>query len=58
MFRYSKKAGKDTQALEAERFDASIDLRVYKLYELTHAEVLVIDPTFGLSTGAYELLAY
>jgi adenine-specific DNA-methyltransferase len=45
-----KKAGEDTQALEAE-----IDLRVYKLYELTHAEVLVIDPTFGLSAAAYEV---
>ena len=48
-----KKSGEDTQALEAE-----IDLRVYKLYELTHAEVLVIDPTFGLSEESYELLAY
>jgi adenine-specific DNA-methyltransferase len=48
-----KQAGEDTQTLEAE-----IDLRVYKLYELTHAEVLVIDPNFGLSAGEYELLAY
>lgn len=44
-----KKTGEDTQALEDE-----IDLRVYKLYELTHAEVLVIDPTFGMSAGEYE----
>lgn len=49
----SKKASEDTQVLEVE-----IDLRVYKLYELTHAEVLVIDPTFGLSEESYELLAY
>lgn len=44
-----KKAGEDTQALEDE-----IDLRVYKLYELTHAEVLVIDPAFGMSEEEYE----
>jgi hypothetical protein len=48
-----KKAGEDTQVLEAE-----IDLRVYKLYELTHAEVLVIDPNLGMSAEKYELLAY
>lgn len=48
-----KRAGDDTQAWEAE-----IDLRVYKLYELTHAEVLVIDPAFGMSAAEYELLAY
>jgi hypothetical protein len=48
-----KKSGEDTQALEAE-----IDLRVYKLYELTHADVLVIDPTLGMSAEEYELLAF
>jgi hypothetical protein len=46
----------NTNKVEAERFDGSIDLRVYKLYELTHAEVLVIDPNFGLSAAAYERL--
>ena len=48
-----KKAGENTAAHEAE-----IDLRVYRLYELTHAEVLLIDPTFGLSEGEYEVLTY
>ncbi|MFN8430030.1 MAG: TaqI-like C-terminal specificity domain-containing protein [Spirosomataceae bacterium] len=48
-----KKAGEDTQAWEDE-----IDLRVYKLYELTHAEVLVIDPAFGMSEEAYEGLVF
>ncbi len=38
----------DTSALEAE-----IDVLVYKLYGLTHAEVLVVDPEFGLSEGEY-----
>lgn len=44
-----KKAGEDTQAWEDE-----IDLRVYKLYELTHEEVLIIDPNFGMSAEEYE----
>jgi adenine-specific DNA-methyltransferase len=48
-----KKAGENTQALEDE-----IDLRVYKLYELTHAEVLVIDPNLGMSAAAYESIVY
>lgn len=38
----------DTSALEAE-----IDLRVYHLYNLTHAEVLLIDPQFALSEAEY-----
>lgn len=37
-----------TLALEAE-----IDLMVYHLYTLTHAEVLLIDPQFALSEAAY-----
>lgn len=44
-----KKAGEDTLAWEDE-----IDLRVYKLYELTHEEVLIIDPSFGMSAEEYE----
>ena len=44
-----KKVGADTSAWEAE-----IDLRVYKLYELTYAEVLVVEPGFGMSEGEYE----
>lgn len=44
-----KKAGDDTQVWEDE-----IDLRVYKLYELTHEEVLIIDPSFGMSAEEYE----
>ncbi len=39
----------DTSALEAE-----IDLMVYHLYNLTHAEVLLIDPAFGLTEAEYE----
>jgi hypothetical protein len=38
----------DTSALEAE-----IDLLVYRLYGLTYAEVLVVDPEFGLSEAEY-----
>jgi len=39
----------DTSALEAE-----IDVMVYKLYELTYDEVLVVDPEFSMSRGEYE----
>ena len=31
-----------------------IDLMVYKLYELSYAEVLVVDPEFGLSEEEYD----
>lgn len=39
----------DTAALEAK-----IDLQVYHLYNLTHAEVLLIDPAFALSEAEYQ----
>jgi hypothetical protein len=26
---------------------------VYRLYDLTHADVLLVDPAFGLSEAAY-----
>jgi len=38
----------DTTPLEAQ-----IDLLVYHLYDLTHAEVLVVDPDFGMGEEAY-----
>ncbi|PPK87755.1 Eco57I restriction-modification methylase [Neolewinella xylanilytica] len=38
----------DTTALEAE-----IDVLVYRLYGLTYAEVLVVDPGFGMSEEEY-----
>ncbi|MFN4233239.1 MAG: Eco57I restriction-modification methylase domain-containing protein [Bacteroidia bacterium] len=44
-----KEQGKDTTALEQQ-----IDHLVYKLYELTYEEVLVIDPAFPLSKEEYE----
>ncbi|MEA1986954.1 MAG: TaqI-like C-terminal specificity domain-containing protein [Candidatus Marinimicrobia bacterium] len=44
-----KKAGKDTQQLEDK-----IDLMVYKLYELTYAEVKIVDPDFLMSEEEYE----
>lgn len=31
-----------------------IDIMVYKLYELSYAEVLVVDPAFGLSEEEYD----
>ena len=44
-----KKSAVNTQALEAK-----IDLRVYKRYKLTNAEVLVVEPGFGLSEAGYD----
>lgn len=40
----------DTSSLEAE-----IDLIVYKLYNLTYDEVLLVDPDFGLTAEEYEV---
>jgi len=45
----NKKENLDTSVLENE-----IDVMVYKLYELTYDEVLVIDAGFGLSAQEYE----
>ncbi len=45
----NKKDNIDTTALEAK-----IDIMVYKLYELTYEEVLVIEPEFSLSKQEYE----
>ncbi|MDX5419726.1 MAG: hypothetical protein LPK09_10965 [Hymenobacteraceae bacterium] len=42
-------AGADTSAPEAE-----IDLQVFRLYDLTYDEVLLVDPAFALSREAYE----
>ena len=44
----NKKENINTKDLEAK-----IDLMVYKLYELTFEEVLVVEPDFGLSKEAY-----
>lgn len=41
--------GQDTTALEQQ-----IDNLVYRLYELSYDEVIVIDPAFGLSKEDYE----
>lgn len=45
----NKKDNIDTTNLETQ-----IDLMVYKLYELTYDEVLVVEPEFGLSEQEYE----
>jgi adenine-specific DNA-methyltransferase len=36
----------------------SLDLKIYKLYELSYAEVLVVDPEFGLSEEEYNSYVY
>ncbi len=43
-----KEVGEDTTAEEQK-----IDLMVYKLYELTYAEVKIVEPTVGLSKEEY-----
>ena len=45
-------AGADTSALEAE-----IDLQVYRLYQLTYEEVLLVDPAFAMPREEYEAAA-
>jgi hypothetical protein len=35
-------------------FERQIDVMVYKLYELTYDEVLVVEPEFWLSREEYE----
>jgi hypothetical protein len=42
------------QHLETKELEAKIDLMVYKLYELTYDEVLVVEPEFSLSKQEYE----
>lgn len=44
-----KKSNKDTTALEQE-----IDTMVFKLYELSYDEVLVVEPEYWLSKAEYE----
>jgi hypothetical protein len=34
--------------------EIKITIMVYKLYELTYNEVLVVEPTFGLSKQEYD----
>ena len=36
------------------QLEAQIDLLVYKLYGLTYAEVLVVDPEFGMTEEEYN----
>ncbi len=36
----------------------SLDIKIYKLYELTYAEVLVVDPEFSLSEEEYNNYVY
>lgn len=44
--------------LEINETANQIDLMVYKLYELSYAEVLVVDPEFGLSEQEYNSYVY
>ena len=45
----AKKHSQDTAADEKQ-----IDLLLYKFYDLTHEEVLVTDPEFGIRPSEYE----
>lgn len=42
------------QHLDTTELETKIDLMVYKLYELTYDEVLVVEPAFSLSKQEYE----
>ena len=37
-----------------KEIETKIDIMVYKLYELTYDEVLVVEPEFGLSEQEYD----
>ena len=43
-----------SQNIETTALENKIDIMVYKLYELTYDEVLVIDAGFGMSEQEYE----
>ncbi len=47
---------KEVQTLQTQinQTDNQIDLMVYKLYELTHEEVLIVDPEFSMSERDYN----
>jgi len=49
----AKKANPQANTTDLEQ---QIDNMVYKLYELTYAEVKVIDPKFGLTEAEYEAI--
>lgn len=42
------------QKLDTTALETKIDIMVYKLYELTYDEVLVVEPEFSLSKQEYE----
>lgn len=46
-------AGADTSSLEA-----GIDLQVYRLYDLSYDEVLLVDPAFAMPREEYEAVLY
>lgn len=48
-FRMKIKTAQDTSVLEHQ-----IDVMVYKLYELTYDEVLIVEPEFEISREEYE----
>lgn len=45
-------------SLDTSEFELKIAIIVYKLYELSYAEVLVVDPEFGLSEEEYNSYVY
>ena len=40
--------------LKTDELEKNLDLIIYKLYNLTHQEVLIVDPEFGLTQGEYD----
>ena len=52
LFEENKKKALELQR-EIENTEKEIDLMVYKLYDLTHEEVLIIDDVFGMSKEEY-----
>lgn len=44
------------QSLPTQHLEDEIDMLVYKLYDPTYDEVLVVDSEFGMSEGEYTNL--
>jgi hypothetical protein len=49
-------AKKDNTNINISLFESQIDNLIYKLYELSYAEVKVIDPEFALTELEYEAI--
>mgnify|MGYP002347078624 CR=1 FL=1 len=55
---YNPKDLNSDDVQQVKKYERQIDVMVYKLYELTYDEVLVVDPEFWLSKEEYESFSW